>query len=1332
MCSKKDGQVMESLENGGIACVRKFWSVAVVVLAVVVAGLCTPVAVAQILSVPFSGVAAGLAPGTSAAVCSTALDAFGDGCPATQAMLGTSTTKQVQSVWTDGYGNIYIADYANFIMRVIYRGGSALSAVIAVNNPALVGAPQVGYIYALAGPGVGSLVSPNYYCNQGSSGTKGLDIMGDGCPAYQAYSRENGGAVDSAGDIFFIDQSHSATAEIQVIYAGGSAAAKLIQLESGVTAPVVGHVYRIGGPNNATSGYSGDGGLASAANFNNPHSLIVDNNENIYIADTANNVVRKIDGTTGIVSAFAGGNGAGCTQGTIASCTAAYAGDNDLATSASLNAPYELAMDANGNVYIADSKNARVRVVYAGGTLPGIAAPVVGYIYTYAGGGTSTASGAAAQSIKFSTPGSTQPTGIVGVSLDSSGNLYVADAAGNAIWRIDGTTAIGTIFAGGGSAKTVGGYCSGGLGPKATDTVGDGCPATQATYNKPISRLVFDLNDIGYIADYADGLVRSFTFNEKLPDTSVGSTSTVPIAFTSSGSFSAPVLSFTAQGSTTSEFSALAVSCTPGTTYAANTVCVYNLQFSPSWPGARMGQEQAASSGNAVLSSGLDGNGLAPLLIVAPNLASSVTTAISQPASITADALGNVYVSDVSQGKLWKGTPGGTFTALLTGLSSPGQSAVDGAGNVYVADSGNNRIMKLSVSGTVSTLVGGLSSPGGIVSNGNGVLYVADTGNNHVLRYDKGAVTILPISGLSGPTALALDANGALYIADTGNGRIVSIATQNVISTSTTLQPTGLAVDAAGDLYIADKSSGSVLFLPSGSTTTSTVVSGLTSPAGLSLDGEGNLFFTDSSSGAVKKIPQQAASITFDKTNEGEQSAPAALTLTNIGNQTLTFNSSNTFVASGDTMDFLVGQGSPACNSGSLASAGSCVLTAQFTPVGVATYTDLLSFPANAVNGSTAEATLTGTGENLVKTSLTLSLVSPASGSVSYGQSAVFLATIIPTTTTVAPSGSIVIRVDGVTVQTLSISSTTSQFTLSFFPGTHVVSATYSGDSIYASSFSTFSLTVIDQATTTNLSYSASLQTANASLTFTTQVLGTISGTPTGTVTFYNGTTAIGTASLSAQGGATYTTTTTTYPSYVFQAVYSGDTNYAGSASATTALTADFGIVQAATSINVAAGTAASTTVTLTPYFNYSDTLSFSCSGLPVDAVCRFSPQAVIVSSVLPQTLSVSFYTNVSSSLALVHQRRSLSSLAWLLAPILLLGKFKRKFQGDTRKRLWLAVVLIASLGGAAGLLTGCGNSRSFAPGNTPAGTSNVILTATGGSGVSHSVSYTVTVYTNP
>ena len=202
---------------------------------------------------------------------------------------------------------------------------------------------------------------------------------------------------------------------------------------------------------NGTAGYGGDNSPAPSAELHNPSGLAIDTEGNLYIADPANNRVRKVALATGIISTVAG-NG-----------TAGYAGDNGSATSAELQSPVGVALDINGNLYIADEGNNVVRIVNASGT-----------IATVAGNNTTGYSGDNGPAIHASLY---DPTGI---AVDSAGNLYIADAGNNRVREVAAATGIITTIAGTGTT----GYS------------GDHGPAASASLNHPSAVVT-------YIADYS-------------------------------------------------------------------------------------------------------------------------------------------------------------------------------------------------------------------------------------------------------------------------------------------------------------------------------------------------------------------------------------------------------------------------------------------------------------------------------------------------------------------------------------------------------------------------------------------------------------------------------------------------------------------------------------------------------------------------------------------------------------------------------------------------------------------------------------------------------------
>lgn len=226
-----------------------------------------------------------------------------------------------------------------------------------------------------------------------------------------------------------------------------------------------------------TAGYSGDGGKASGAQLNAPEACAVDVTGNLYIADTGNSAVRKVNAATGIITTLAGTGGAG------------FSGDGGAAAGAQLNQPYGIAVDTSGNVFVADTLNYRVRKITA----------ATGVITTIAGTGTYgfSGDGGAATAAQLANP--------EGLAVTSTGDLYVAQQASNLVRKI----------AAGGTITTVAGESNRyGFG-------GDGGKATSAQMNGPSAVVVGGSGDL-FIADTGNMEVREVVASSGVMNAAVG------------------------------------------------------------------------------------------------------------------------------------------------------------------------------------------------------------------------------------------------------------------------------------------------------------------------------------------------------------------------------------------------------------------------------------------------------------------------------------------------------------------------------------------------------------------------------------------------------------------------------------------------------------------------------------------------------------------------------------------------------------------------------------------------------------------------------------------
>ncbi len=279
----------------------------------------------------------------------------GDGGQATSAEL-----YYPQGVCVDDSGNVYIADNNNAVRKVDH---------------------VTGIITTVAGTGVGG-ISPD-----GGQATAS--------PIIQPLAV----AVDDSGNIYF-----SETANNKI---------RMVVKKTGVLTTVAG---------SGNYGYNGDGGQATAAEIFYPYGLAVDAAHNIYFADEDNYRIRKVTHSTGIITTLAG-NG-----------TMGYNNDGIQATAAELNYPTGVALDATGNVYISDYGNQRVRMVDISS----------GLISTFAGNGTpgSSGDGTQATTAELNYP--------AGVAFDGSGDLFIADEHNQKVREIDGITGVITTVAGNG------------------------------------------------------------------------------------------------------------------------------------------------------------------------------------------------------------------------------------------------------------------------------------------------------------------------------------------------------------------------------------------------------------------------------------------------------------------------------------------------------------------------------------------------------------------------------------------------------------------------------------------------------------------------------------------------------------------------------------------------------------------------------------------------------------------------------------------------------------------------------------------------------------------
>ena len=646
---------------------------------------------------------------------------IGDGGAADRAQL-----RSPSGAAADGAGNLYIADYSNQRVRKVDAAGVITTAA---------GTGERGY-------------------------------GGDGGAAVRAQLNfPSGAALDSAGNLYIADTGNQRIRKVDA---------------AGIITTVAGTGVR---------GYGGDGGAADQAQLSSPQGVAVDGAGNLYIADRDNHRIRKVD-TAGVITTAAG-TGGGIFGG--------YGGDGGAAVQAQLKSPRGVAADGAGNLYIADSGNYRIRKVDAAGV-----------ITTAAGTGERGygGDGGAATAAQLRSP--------MGVAVDGAGNLYIADENDQRIRKVD---AAGVITTAAGTGER--GYG------------GDGGAAVRAQLDSPAGAAADGAGNL-YIIDSGNQRIR------KVDAAGMISTAAGPGDAGDGGAAVQAQLRYplgvAADGA--------------GNLYIADS------------SNHRVRKVDAAGVITTAAGTGERGYG--------GDGGAAEQAQLDSPAGVAVDGAGNLYIADSGNNRVRRVNAAGVIAAVAgTGergyggdggpavqarLSSPAGLAADGLGNLYIADSGNYRVRKVDAAGVIATVAGTgesgsiadggsaiqtpLRSPSGVAVDGAGNLYIADENDYRVRKVDAaGVITTVAGTGergyagdggaataaqLDSPSSVAVDEAGNLYIADTYNQRIRKVDAAGVITTAagtgesgyggdggTAVQaqlslPRGVAADAAGNLYIAD------------------------------------------------------------------------------------------------------------------------------------------------------------------------------------------------------------------------------------------------------------------------------------------------------------------------------------------------------------------------------------------------------------------------------------------------------------------------------------------------------------------------------------------------
>nr|WP_315175889.1 putative Ig domain-containing protein [uncultured Flavobacterium sp.] len=643
----------------------------------------------------------------------------------------------------------------------------------------------------------------------------------------------------------------------------------------------------------------------TAGSFNNPSGVAADNSGNVYVADSYNNRIQKIT-PSGVVSTLAGTGIGGYTDG--------------IGTSAQFNAPAAIAVDASGNVYVADGSYT-VRKITPEGNVSTLAG---GYLLS----GDTDGLGSLARFGQMK-----------GIAVDASGNVYVADKGSCKIKKITPSGNVSTISGNG-----------------CTDGALDG-PVASAKFGSFNGMAIDDTGNL-FVIDYGkfntDRRIRKIT-SSGIVSTVAGSMSGYTDGLITSAQFSSPMgIAVDALGS---------IYVGENVDQTIRKITQYGYTITPSLPiGLVLSEEGSISGTPTVLSAATDytitarnsggssSNTISIAIINTPTISTiGASTVLATSATVDGNVISDGYAAVISRGVCWSttsnptiadnkttdGSGTGVFTSSVSGLSSLTKYyvrayATNSAGTAYGEEISfttpipspvisytsastyavNTAIMPLTLTNTggavenslpgVSTVSGSSSgfingtnatfrAPSSVVKDSKGNLFVADSQNDAIRKIIPSGVVSTFAGGTNGfddgigtaaqfwnPTNIAIDANDNLYVSDTGNNLIRKISPLGVVTTlagstdgfadgigsaAQFSMPSGLTLDSSGNVYVADTYNNRIRKItPTGVVSTyfyqNAFFDSLDKPARVAFDSNGSLYVSQySATNRIVRIP---------------------------------------------------------------------------------------------------------------------------------------------------------------------------------------------------------------------------------------------------------------------------------------------------------------------------------------------------------------------------------------------------------------------------------------------------------------------------------------------
>jgi sugar lactone lactonase YvrE len=830
----------------------------------------------------------------------------------------------------DSVGNIYVADAQNGVIRKIdpTNGFTSTVSTAVLSNPTgltIDPASDTIYVSETGGHCIWKMpTTPNSVMTRiAGSGTAAATNTGSvAIVGGVQFSNIMDGAYDSAGSLYVSDFNNNSIRKIDPVTGIVTTFASGLNSPTGLCFDSSGNLYfaewntnriRKITPNGLITTFAGgtagfQNGFGGAAQFTNPVGLAIDGSDNIYVCDSNNNRIRKIDPSSNVTTVAGSG-----TNTSI----------DGTGTSASFNAPFYCALDTNGNLFVSDYHGNVIRKVTPAGV-----------VTTFAGSGTASSTDGTGTAATFNGPR--------GIKVDSSGNLYVCEFDGQKIRKITASAVTSTI-AGSGTAGS-------------TNATG-----TAATFNNPVG-LVLDAAMNIYVMDSSNYVIRKIT-TSKVVTTAAGSAGTSG-SVNNEASFNSPgglafdpstglifvcdtgnnkirsINAFPPRGvsswsnfgvSTPTTFNYVGTTAYPpytrldravGSSLRATSSITFNIQTNGGFTaicyvrfwGSVGNSECIFDFGNGQQNNNVTfyrsastqqlyarifaGTGGDTQLISASNLIIQGEWAAFAMRYRISDGTMSIFKN-------------GTMTDNITGvatyanrtLTSNNVGHSNWSGNassnidvayLYAYDSAldDNTIASYTASTTVPTgsPIVSLDARSIVMTPGSMSPVATYAGSGTAASTDGNGT----IAAFNGPAYCGLDKFGNLYVTEGSGNKIRKIASGNVAAVTTIAgsgtassvngtgiaatfnSPRGIQVDSSGNFYISDRNGNRIRKMDpsyvvttyagsglSGQTDATGTAASFANPMGLCIDRSGNLIIADSANNKIRKIDTNVAVTTF-------------------------------------------------------------------------------------------------------------------------------------------------------------------------------------------------------------------------------------------------------------------------------------------------------------------------------------------------------------------------------------------------------------------------------------------------------------------------------------